>query len=1411
MRLVMSSITFLLARNLPAGSTMRYRLWRAWLVLFVALAAMLLGAIPTAVQGQSTVDYDSDDDGLIAISNLAQLNAIRWDLDGDGSSGNSGYSQAFPNAADAMGCPESRCWGYELDADLDFDTDDNGASGSGDDYWNDGSGWDPIGDFDNARFNTTFEGNGHTISNLFINRSSARWVGLFGFGNWSSTIRNLGLLDANVTGQKYVGAIAGGHYSGRIISSFSTGQVSSPGDFVGGLIGASYRGVVSTSYSMATVTGDDEVGGLVGWNDGASALGIVKASYATGAVRGDSAVGGLVGYHNHGEITASYATGAVSGKRSVGGLVGAKNLGTTAFSYWDSDTTGQPSSAGGEAYATTELRAPTDYTGIYADWNLDLDGIEGGENPWDFGDTTDYPVLKVDFDGNEDATWQEFGTQQIVPDAPTLTGVSNTDSSLSLTWSAPRSDGRSNVTGYDVRYIATDQDEAVEANWTLVENAWSQGTLQYTITGLTNHGELEVQLRAVNAVGNGPWSNTGKDYDGDNDGLIAVGNLPQLNAIRWDLDGDGSASDTGYSTAFPSGLAGMGCPSTGCTGYELTDNLDFDTNGSGSGDAGDDYWNDGSGWDPLGYHVSEDETYKFDASFDGNGHTISNLFINRADSDDASLFGLIGGSGLVSNVGLDHVDVTGRDFVGALAADNDGVISASYATGHQINGRNYVGGLVGFSEGTVRAAYASIDVDGADIVGGLVGGNKGSVRASYSRGIVSARNHVGSLVGLDDQGTISASYATGQVISDGDVVGGLLGSGPSTDVTDSYWDTSATGLATSGGGTGQTTNDLRSPTEYSGIYSAWDVDINGDDTGDDPWDFGGADVYPALKVDFDGNGTASWEEFGSQRYAVDYDADNDGLIEVSSLTQLNAIRWDLDGDGLLGGRDYAQAFPDAPAGMGCPSTGCTGFELTADLDFDTNGSGSADAGDDYWNDGAGWDPLGDNDLLDGTSRFRATFNGQGHAVSNLHIRRPNTDDVGLIGFTDSPSAIRNVALLSVNVTGRDWVGALAGYNASDATIATSFATGVVRGDEDVGGLVGQNFGTVSTSYSQADVVATDSSSDIGGLVGRNPGNIISSYATGNVSGVHSVGGLVGRDSGVITSSYSVGRVSGSGAGAGGLVGFDHGANITDSYWNMETSGRATSAGGVGKTTAELAGPTEASGIYASWNSGDAAAWDFGTTEQYPVLLVDVDGNESSTWQEFGDQRDIIGPGAPTVESFTPASGRLTVAWSAPPETGGGEITSYLVRYILTSRDQDIDANWTVVYNAWSSGALNYTITGLEFPAGKYTVQVKAANGRFAGDWSTAESTGTIHDPIVAVSNPEPSIGEQVDLTATLRKPDDGASYQWQRLFRRWTDVGPQSSTKRVIFDSAGTRIYRAVVTLSNGDIVRSAPLSLTWE
>ena len=374
----------------------------------------------------------------------------------------------------------------------------------------------------------------------------------------------------------------------------------------------------------------------------------------------------------------------------------------------------------------------------------------------------------------------------------------------------------------------------------------------------------------------------------------------------------------------------------------------------------------------------------------------------------------------------------------------------------------------------------------------------------------------------------------------------------------------------------------------------------------------------------------------------DYDADKDGLIEISNLDQLAAIRTDLDGDGVSSvPAAYAIAFPNAMPRMGCPNAGCTGYELVADLDFDTNDSGAADAGDAYWNNGAGWIPIGDSNR-----RFTADFDGNNNTIANLYINRGGAYSVGLFGAV-SGGSVRQVGLVSATVSGDRNVGGLVGNN-SGSTISGSYATGSVSGDV-VGGLVGRSSGTISGSYATGSVSGNDfvggllgvntgiisgnyatgsvsGDSWIGGLVGSNIGTISGSYATGSVSGRTWTGGLVGFSNGTISDSYAMGSVSGrtwtgglvgsnytgtitnsyaagrvssqEGYDPGGLVGYDKGDAITASYWDTQTSGQAGSYGGVGKTTAELQSPTTNSGIYADW---DASVWDFGNSRQYPAL------------------------------------------------------------------------------------------------------------------------------------------------------------------------------------------------------------------
>ena len=367
--------------------------------------------------------YDTDADRLIEITTLAQLNAVRHDLDGDGVPTHAGantYRAAFPDAfpeADSQLRCVLQCRGYELKADLDFDTDDDGDVDSDDYYWNNGAGWNPIGN-STTEFQATFEGNGHTVRNLFIDRPTTYRVGLFGDTDSTSAIRNVGVTQVDVTGYLYVGGLVGQSHS-TITTSYATGRVSGF-VHVGGLVGQNF-GIIKASYSTGRVSGTRVVGGLVGSTFGYIHIG----NYATGRVSGEERIGGLVGLQNPGgPITASYATGRVTGTSDVGGLAGAIDPGRVFYSYWDTLTSGQATGSNGQGQTTAQLQAPTAATGIYADWDDDL---------WDFGLADEYPVLAVDFDGDGDATWQEFGYQ--LREGPALMAEAGA-TGATLTWTA---------------------------------------------------------------------------------------------------------------------------------------------------------------------------------------------------------------------------------------------------------------------------------------------------------------------------------------------------------------------------------------------------------------------------------------------------------------------------------------------------------------------------------------------------------------------------------------------------------------------------------------------------------------------------------------------------------------------------------------------------------------------------------------------------------------------------------------------------------------------------------------------------------------------------------------------------------------------------------------------------------------
>ena len=1013
------------------------------------------------VSGQADTDYDGDDDGLIEIADLAQLDAIRYDLDGNGvadsSDDNAAYAAAFPNPA-ANQCDDSgttdveTCIGYELTANLDFDTNNSDSADDGDTYWNGGDGWVAIGN--SPRFTATFEGNDNTIANLFINRGSTDRLGLFARLD-NATVRNLTLTGASVTGDDRVGVLAGQSYGTTVISGISvSGNVTGQDDGVGVLIGATSEGTtIDDAAASGSATGNSKVGGLVGDSSGAisrsrsganvfgdennsvsskvgglvgvaigditasfatgsvapladddevngagglvgviSSSVVITSSYAAGSVAGNQAVGGLVGRMDTGggRVVVSYATGPVTGTNDVGGLIGAADqhgivvtasystgsvTGTTnaggligraqtsglspitvTDSYWDTESSGQSTSAAGTGKTGAELRAPTGYAGIYANWNLDLDNADGDnshatgqDDPWDFGATYNYPTLRG------------AGGNQKGPGPVQSLNVAEVGGQARVTWSAPGGTGGATIT-YELRSLY--DDGSGSASWSGWAAATSPHNLMLPAAGQT----LRVEVRAVGTAAHsrskasstsvaGPAAQT--DYDGDDDGLLEIATLAQLDAIRYDLDGNGAAdntaNNTAYAAAFPNPASNQ-CDKPGttsttetCTGYELTANLDFDT--GTTGDRTDDtYHNGGAGWLPIAGARNINANEGFQATFEGNNNTISNLFINRDYARDdiwagyrMGLFGAVGDTAVIRNLNLTSVNVTGDEEVGGLAGISLGAIDTVSVTGnvsgatidvgglvgHLLRGslidstfngtvsgtaphmgglvgantgatiRNseaagtvsalgvysgHVGGLAGSNTGTIAASSSTSTVEANDAywVGGLVGTNggpyaKGSGRiiACYADNAVHGKGDVGGLVG-ENYASISTSYSTGGVFKRGGShsggVGGLVGRNELNNndatvyyrVTNSYWNREATtrsfGIGSDdadndntvdSGETntvpGHTTAELQSPTGYTGIYANWDVDVDGDGTADDPWDFGMTDEYPELK------------------------------------------------------------------------------------------------------------------------------------------------------------------------------------------------------------------------------------------------------------------------------------------------------------------------------------------------------------------------------------------------------------------------------------------------------------------------------------------------------------------------------------------------------------------------------------
>jgi hypothetical protein len=301
--------------------------------------------------------------------------------------------------------------------------------------------------------------------------------------------------------------------------------------------------------------------------------------------------------------------------------------------------------------------------------------------------------------------------------------------------------------------------------------------------------------------------------------------------------------------------------------------------------------------------------------------------------------------------------------------------------------------------------------------------------------------------------------------------------------------------------------------------------------------------------------------------------------------------------------------------------------------------------------------------------FKGVFDGNGKRISNFNYTSTERSYIGLFGYIDGFNAeIKDLGLIDPNVdagtggiigslagssekgfitncyaegctvSGHSVVGGLVGQSGSvfdmrnSTTITNCSTTGTVLGFQNVGGLVGDNEGgTIINCTSSASVGRTTL---VGGLVGSSLGTIVDSYATGDVAGYDTAGGLVGENNGTITNCYATGSVLGAtnigglvgtindatitncySTGSvlghieiGGLVGLHWGGTIINSFWDIETSGQATSNGGTGKTTVEMQKPNifmEAGWDFIDQSDGPHDIWAIPIGGGYPILCWQI--------------------------------------------------------------------------------------------------------------------------------------------------------------------------------------------------------------
>ena len=656
--------------------------------------------------------------------------------------------------------------------------------------WNNGAGWQPVGDSLQFHFKGNYDGQGHTISGLTMNRPTRNCAGLFGYTE-KGYIRNLGLVGVSIKAQHASAALVGYSFS-KINNCYATGSVSGS-KYAGGLVGVNNDTIIQ-SYSACTVAGDLESGGFAG-----ASLKLIDQCFATGNVSGTATIGGFIGTsgsvitncYSKGSVTRtsgtnsvfgafagysdnnirkSYATGAV--KYATGTQPTAKGfLGNgynyTANCFFDSITTAQTSNNGATPKTTAEMT--TGHTFAIVKWDMLGYGEKG---IWNIGNGRNggYP----------------YHAWQFPADPEQVYDIDAAVSSATVKYSG----GSAAILSAKITDVGSPR--AVQHGF-----CWKRSTMPTIADAKIELGmpaNIDFTANIINFPVNTtiyirPFVTTSRGtFYGDEVSLICY-SLPQ---------GSGTANDP-YLISNLYELYWLerqvNEAKNTFAGNYIRQTADIDASPIAT-------WFATRGWQPIGSN-----TVKFGGVYDGGGFAIDRLYIKGYDL--CGLFGRIESSTL-KNIRLTNANINCSGWSGALVghAAVSSVLSNCSVSG-SVTGisSSYIGGLAGMIQsGTlIENSSSSCTVKGGNNIGGLAGLiSSSTVRSCFSTGTVTGGSNVGGLAGrFDGSGNtsylITQSYSTATV-NGSDNVGGLIGNlGTVTTVSQCYSTGAVNAVSTAGG------------------------------------------------------------------------------------------------------------------------------------------------------------------------------------------------------------------------------------------------------------------------------------------------------------------------------------------------------------------------------------------------------------------------------------------------------------------------------------------------------------------------------------------------------------------------------------------------------------------------------------